>query len=216
MMTGFTNHAPALLSRFRRQDDGVAAIEFALVAPLLVMFLLGTTAATQSLWAHGKVAQTSSVIGDLVSQETDIDATVFRNIMKAAPVLMEPFPVGNLAITVTAGIACHEDGNGDSENAIPKIFTIWSAKWNGGDQFVQGYASKEKMKDAPTAISIENGDYIVQTRAAYTYTPTITRQAGYTLDMEEIAYHQPRDASTISFPLYEPDVIPTCDELMNN
>ena len=57
MMRRTMTKARAPMARFLRGNDGVAAVEFALIAPLLVVFLLGTTMATQSLWAHGKVSQ---------------------------------------------------------------------------------------------------------------------------------------------------------------
>jgi len=203
-----------LFARFRRQEEGVAAIEFALIAPLLVTFLLGTTMVTQSLWANGKVAQVSSVIGDLVSQETDLDRKIFRSIVRVAPVLMEPYPADGMVVVVTAGIACYEDPD-DTADAMPKIFTVWSAKWEGGNRVSRGQRPNVEMEDAPTEISILEGDYIVQTRVTHTYRPTITQKAGYSIDLDEIAYHQPRNAEPISFEQLEPAKLKTCDKLMN-
>ena len=208
------SRSDTLFARFRKQEDGVAAIEFALVARLLITFLLGTTMATQSLWANGKVAQVSSVVGDLISQETDLDSTIFESIIKVAPVLMEPYPIGDTNIDVTAGIACYEDPT-DTDEAKPKIFTVWGVRWEGGNSFVPGQTSNEEMEDGPDDISILEGDYIVQTRVTYTYKPAITQKAGYTLALDEVAYHQPRDAEPISFPEYEADELMDCDELMD-
>jgi len=202
------------LARFRKREDGVAAIEFAIIAPLLVMFLLGATAANQSLWAHGKVSQVSSVIGDLVSQESEITPAIFSSIIKVAPVLMEPYPIGDLEITVTAGIACYEDPN-DTEGAVPTIFNMWSARWNERNGVKRGQRSNVEMTDGPTEISIIEGDYVVQTRVTHTYEPTITQEAGYTIDLDETAYHQPRNAEPIAFPQYQPANPGTCDELMD-
>lgn len=202
------------LARFRAREDGVAAIEFAIIAPLLVMFLLGTTTATQSLWANGKVSQVSSVVGDLVSQETELDPGIFESIIKVAPVLMEPYPVGDMKITVTAAIACYEDPD-DTTDAVPKLFNVWSAKWNGGNSYSQGHAPGVEMTDGPTQISIMEGDYIVQTRVTHTYVPTITQEAGYSLDLDETAYHQPRNAEPVSFSRYEAADPKTCDDLMD-
>jgi len=41
-------------TRFGSEESGVAAIEFALVAPILVILLLGTAGVTNAIWAKSK------------------------------------------------------------------------------------------------------------------------------------------------------------------
>ncbi len=215
MMNSITKRGSTLLSRFRQEEDGVAAIEFAFIAPLLVVFLLGTTTATQSLWAHGKVSQTGSVIGDLISQETEIDDDSFEALMNAAPVLMEPFPIGDLKVVVTAAIACHDDPT-NTEGSIPEMYVVWSRGWSDGGLAEGDAEPGDSLVDAPTNLSIEDSDYILKTVVTYTYEPTITQEAGHEIDMEEIAYHQPRDDRPISYPDREgDDDTKNCDKLMN-
>jgi len=213
-MTRFTERPLSRLARFGRREDGVAAIEFAFIAPLLVVFLLGTTTATQSLWAHGKVAQAGSVIGDLVTQETDLDDATLLTIMKAAPILIEPFPVGNMTIKITAGIACHEDPD-DTEGKTPIIFVVWSNGWKKRGLTNRGQRPGAMMRDAPENLSIQDGDYIVKTEVKYTYSPSISQKAGHEIEMVETAYHQPRSAKPISYPSREESEQLTCRELMD-
>jgi len=209
------NQMRTALSRFRNREDGVAAIEFAFIAPLLVVFLVGTTTATQSLWAHGKIAQTSSVVGDLISQENEIDNTSFGAIMKAGPVLIEPFPVSDLTVSVIAAIACHQDPN-DTENSIPKIYVAWSNGWTGGNVTNSGPQPGTLLANAPTDLSIKDGDYIIKTEVTYTYKPPISQTAGHTVPMNEIAYHQPRDQMPVSYPTREGNAdTRNCNKLMN-
>ena len=204
----------ALATRFGRAESGVAAVEFALIAPLLAVFLLGTTTATQSLWANGKIAQTSSVIGDLIAQENDLDNTLFKAITDAGPVLIEPFPVNDLQISVTAAIACYDDPT-DTESNAPEIYVVWSNAWKDG-KLVQGPQKPgDPLTGAPTELSIEDSDYLIRTAVTYTHEPTITNKAGHDIEMEEIAYHQPRDNKPISYPQEEGNDPQNCDDLMN-
>lgn len=215
MMNSITTRSGSLLSRFRREEGGVAAIEFAFIAPLLVVFLLGTTTATQSLWAHGKVSQTGSVIGDLVSQETDLNDAGFESLMNAAPVLMEPFPLNDLKVIVTASIACHQDPT-DTEGSTPSMFVVWSRGWTESGLATGDSGPGDTLSNAPTELSVEDGDYLIRTSVTYTYEPTITQEAGYEIDMEEIAYHQPRDDRPVSYPDQEgPEHTRDCNKLMN-
>lgn len=215
MMTRLMTYNRGLLSRFKQREDGVVAIEFAFIAPLLVVFLLGTTTATQSLWAHGKVAQASSVIGDLISQESELDNAIFDSIMRAGPVLIEPFPVGDLKIEVIAAIACHEDPN-DTDDSIPEIFVVWSNSWTNNAITNSGPQPGSKLENPPTDLSISDGDYIIRTSATYTYEPAISQKAGHQIPMDEIAYHQPRDQSPVSYASREGDEkTRNCNDLMN-
>ncbi len=215
MMYSTAKRTGALLSRFRREEQGVAAIEFAFIAPLLVVFLLGTTTATQSLWAHGKVSQTSSVLGDLISQESTLTDDIFGSLMNAAPVLMEPFPLNDLKIDVTAAIACHENPN-NTEGSTPSMFVVWSRGWSDSGLGRGNAAPGDPLSNAPGDLSVEDGDYIIRTTVSYTYEPTIARKADYDIEMEEIAYHQPRDDRPVTYPSQEgsPDT-KDCNKLMN-
>lgn len=209
MMKTKTFSVACLAARFRREESGVAAVEFAFIAPLLVVFLLGTTTATQSLWANGKVSQTTSVIGDLISQENLIDDTVFKAITDAGQVLMEPFPTSDLKISVTTAIACYENPN-DTDGKRPDIKVVWSNAWKG-NQLVQGpQGPGDTLTDAPQKLSIEHGDYLIRTTVTYTYEPTITSKAGHDIEMVETAYHQPRDSKPITYPQQEGRNPTTC------
>lgn len=206
------------LAQFIRRENGVAAIEFALIAPLLVLFLLGTTQVTQSLWANGKIAQTTSVIGDLISQETALDTTTFDTIINAVPVLVEPLPVDMLQITVTSAIACHEDPD-NITNSDPEYFIVWSRSRLFNSPFgIAGPVPGTPLSNPPEDLTIADGSYVIQTATKYTYRPPITREAGYQLQMEEIAYHQPRNQGPVSYDAMEgpnSDRNNDCDELMN-
>ena len=203
--------ARSLVARFRRETDGVAAIEFAFIAPLLVVFLLGTTTATQSLWANGKISQASSVIGDLVSQESTFDNGSFETLLDAGPVLIEPFDPATLRIEVTAAIACHNDPS-NITNSTPQMFVVWSNAWENGS-LVQGPSNpNQPLPDAPTELTIEDSDYLIKTSVFYTHTPPISREANYSIDMEEIAYHQPRENRPVSYPQKEGNNQRTCDQ----
>jgi Flp pilus assembly protein TadG len=207
-MTRSRTFTPAALARrFREEESGVAAIEFAFIAPLLAVFLLGTTSVTQNLWANGKV-------GDLIAQESDLDDAKFNDIMAAGPVLMEPFPLEDLKIDVVAAIACHQDPD-NTENSIPKMFVVWSNAWKSTGMTSGSGTPGDALRDSPQELSIEDGDYIVRTTVTYTHKPTISQKVGHEISMEELAYHQPRSNRPVSYPAKEGNKTQNCDDLMN-
>ncbi len=199
--------------KFRKDEQGLAAVEFAIIAPLLALFLLGTTTATQSIWANGKVNQSASVIGDLVSQETTLTDLNFGQIMDAAPVLLEPFPQSDLRVTVTASIACDKSTN--PNNPDIEYFVMWSQSWTDGNVVAGPQNPGQKLDGAPEEIKIADGDYIIKTVSEYTHTPTIGQQVDASISMGETAFHQPRESDPVSYPTKESPQYQNCDDMLN-
>ena len=52
--------------RIRAARDGVSAVEFALIAPVILFLYLATAEASQAFMAHRRVAQVATVLGDLI------------------------------------------------------------------------------------------------------------------------------------------------------
>jgi Flp pilus assembly protein TadG len=77
--------------RFRKDCEGVAALEFALIAPIMIMLFVGTLEVSAAVSVNRKVSRISSVVGDLVTQSSDLDASEISNIMDVASDIMEPY-----------------------------------------------------------------------------------------------------------------------------
>lgn len=60
------------LQRFRRDSDGVAAVEFALIAPILIIFLFGVFELGRAYSAHRRFLSATYMIGDLVTREKQV------------------------------------------------------------------------------------------------------------------------------------------------
>jgi Flp pilus assembly protein TadG len=60
------------LSRFWRDRRGVSAVEFALIAPVLVIFYCGMAELTQAMMAQRRVSNIASSIGDVVAQNAQL------------------------------------------------------------------------------------------------------------------------------------------------
>jgi Flp pilus assembly protein TadG len=67
--------------RLRRNDEAVAAVEFALIVPFLITLYLGSIEAAALFTVDKRVSSISSTIGDLVAQwdPSDGDLTTVTN-----------------------------------------------------------------------------------------------------------------------------------------
>lgn len=71
-------------TEFNRNKDGVAAIEFAFVAPVMIAFYFGLAETTLAITKDRNVAHTASVAGDLATQVATLDKPDVEDIFTAA------------------------------------------------------------------------------------------------------------------------------------
>lgn len=77
--------------RFRKDCEGVAALEFALIAPIMIMLFVGTLEVSAAVSVNRKVSRISSIVGDLVTQSQTLIGSDINNIMDVASDIMEPY-----------------------------------------------------------------------------------------------------------------------------
>ena len=90
------------LNDWRTDRRGAAAVEFAFILPILLIFYLGTFEGSQAISANRKVEAVANTVGDLVARSSTMNATRLANITDIAAAILSPFPVDGLGMTVTA------------------------------------------------------------------------------------------------------------------
>lgn len=142
-----------LIRRYLRETRGISAVEFALVAPIMVTLLLGGSELTQAITVKRKTIIATRTIADLVAQSTEINNTDLTNIFKATQAVLEPFPNNELKIVVSSvGI----DASGNAS-------IIWSEAYNG--------ATKPTEVTLPTGLDAYPNTSLIWAEAEYEYTP---------------------------------------------
>lgn len=88
--------------RFLRDPRGVAAVEFALILPLLVVLYFGTVEAASLYSVDRRVATVASTMADLVSREQKcITTDKLNSYFNAATGIMQPFSTSSLKQVVS-------------------------------------------------------------------------------------------------------------------
>jgi Flp pilus assembly protein TadG len=90
----FPNALPPRLRRFLAGEQGVTAIEFALVLPIVVTILLGCFEVPRYVMVFQKIARTSSGVSDLVAQADEpLLKNQMNDIFTAGKTMMQPYDV---------------------------------------------------------------------------------------------------------------------------
>jgi len=163
-----------VLKNLREDCRGVVAIEFALMAPVLVIMLLGVTELNNYMMAARKVGQAAFTAADLISQETDISSSELSELFQASRLVMHPLDDTNL--TLGAASVRYDDDTGD-----PTV--DWTDTYNGGSV------------SNPTTVATgmgSAGESVIIVTATYNYSPLFSLIMSGTYSLSETSIARPR------------------------
>lgn len=171
-------------SAFARNCEGTAAVEFALIAPLLVTMFLGTYELTNLLIANMKVDAATQTAADLVARTsgstTILTSTDLSNIGKAASDVMMPLSGGPL--TVAFASITYNTGS-------PVI--DWHYEYNGASKITLTSAVTSMLNGLGTTSS-GSTDSVILVETNYAYTSPISYVLSKTYNFTGTAADRPR------------------------
>ena len=178
------------LKRFCRAEHGVAAVEFALILPIMLFTYLGTLEASTLITVDRKVQSVAGAIGDLVARiDGSISAGQMRDFFQAASGIMTPYDSSDVLQVVTA---VWVDSAGNTE-------VIWTRQYQSGEytdvtphNVGQAFTLPEAM------IDIARGNMVIAAEASYTYTPLRGIVFDAPVNLYRASYFLPRFGDPIS------------------
>jgi Flp pilus assembly protein TadG len=120
----------SLLFRVRKlwtDADAVAATEFAIVVPFMLVLLIGGFELGTGYSMNVKVSATAHSIADMVSQNTALSTSRMQDILTGASTIIAPYPVNNNAGSPILLVTVSEV----SSDASGNLTLQWSQSYNG-------------------------------------------------------------------------------------
>ena len=176
--------APGLIPRlagFGRDRRGMAAVEFALIAPVMVLLYCGLAEFTMAMMAERRVAHSASVIADLVAQTPQVKSGELTDIFTVGGSILNPFPTTPLKMRITSVVA--------DVNGVPKV------SWSQG----QGLSALT----VNSTVTVPNnllaaGDSVVMADVQYAYTSPLQIVLPDALAFTSTFYLKPRRSPSVS------------------
>lgn len=168
------------LRNFSRDRRGVSAVEFSLLAPLMIGLYLGGVEISDGIGIDRKVTLAAGAIANLSAQVSSIASSDMTDILKAGTAIMAPYSTSPMKIT----ISCIAIG-GDKSAKVK-----WSESWNGGPK-------RSGNITVPEALQVANTQLLFS-EVSYAYKPMVGYVVSGTLTLSDTMYMSPR----ISAPSY--------------
>jgi len=163
------------LRRLTRARDGIAATEFALIAPILLSLYFGVTELTDGLICDTKVTRMASTAADLVAQDNQITNAEMADVMTALNSIMFPYPAASTQIRISSLI---DAGNG-------QVKVAWSDAQNTTPRAVDSFVT------VPQGL-VSSGGSIIFAEIKHFYTSPAGELIYGTIELNDQFYVRPR------------------------
>lgn len=177
-------HEPRRLSGFWRDRRGVSAVEFALIAPVLIVMYCGLAEMTQAMMAQRRLSNITSAVGDLVAQSTQTGPTRMNDVFAIANTIMAPFPTTNLKICVASVVS----------DASGKDTVAWSKASAAG--MTNCPAQDAVLTTVPVGV-LPASQSVIMAKASYSYVSPIKLVLPRGMTFYRTYYLRPRRSDTV-------------------
>lgn len=169
-----------VFTRLAGDERGVSAVEFALLAPVLIAFYFGMAEFCQGYMAQKRMGHVSAMVADLVAQEEQVSTAAVDDLFAIGGLIMKPFPTAALkqrvsSVTRTSGVA--------------------RVDWSRGQGM--GPRAKNSTITLPEDL-ITNGESIIVSEATYDYDSPVDYLMPDVTQFKHTYYLRPRTVEKIT------------------
>ena len=173
----------SLLARLGRDRRGVAAVEMALIAPVLIVGYFGVAEVTMAMMAHRRASHAASAVGDLVTQSQQMNSATMTDIFRIGTTMMRPFPENKLQMRVTSVKM-------DASNNIKVV-------WSQGSGGMGPLSAGATVVDPKLASLLKPYESMVMTEMGYKFESPLDQALPNALTFSDKTYLKPRRSDEV-------------------
>lgn len=198
------HHLKRQITAFSGNAGGLAAVEFAIILPLMLVTVFGTVGVTSVITIDRKVTLVARTLSDLTSQSTAVTDDIIKN---------QFFQIGNAMLTPYSPTQNPVSG-GPLVAVITEVYVdkntgVARVQWSKGND--AGAAVERKAGasvDIPSDLigrdasgKVLPNQYLIMSEVSYTYAPSILPGVAST-QLRETTYTRPRNTASYACVLY--------------
>ena len=149
--------------------SGLAAVEFAMIFPIMVALYFGVVEFSSAIAVDRKATQVARTLSDLTSQSMSVADADLKSIGQATKAIMTPYPAQPLVSYITEVYI-------DASSGAARV--QWSKELaidGAGNVTISGTPphTPGTVVTLPSTISVAKGTFVVWSEVSYKYTPAI-------------------------------------------
>lgn len=155
------------LRKLRQDKSGVAAIEFALMLPVLVALFIGCVEVTFKIWSTQKAEKLAVTLADVVAQAQEVKVDDLDALVGAVDKIMDPFPFGNDGVVYISSVYLPQPEEGEE---LGDPIVNWQFK-KGSFAAASKIGSDGSNATLPEGFELAERDNVIVAEVFYKYTP---------------------------------------------
>ncbi|WP_296164823.1 TadE/TadG family type IV pilus assembly protein [uncultured Brevundimonas sp.] len=164
---------------FRRDERGLAAVEFALLAPVMILLYFGMAELCQAHMAHKRMTHVTSMVADMTARTQSVTRADLNSIFNIGNQIMQPFPSGPLQTRVSS---VTRDNTG-----------VVRVNWSFG----RGMTPRTGTVVVPDGL-INNGESLIMTESIYDYSSPVDKFLPEITKLRRTYYLRPRITNQVT------------------
>ncbi len=168
-----------ILSIWMKEEDAVAAVEAALIFPVMMIMFMGVFDVGRAVLANQKAVRASQVVADLITRENIASDNDISEAIEAGRLAFEPLDSSSYGVDV---VSIRFDENANSE-------IVWRETIN-----------MASLPDALTAVdALRDADEgVVMVSVNYEYSPLFSSVVVGNIEMQEVAFSRGRSTPVVT------------------
>ena len=171
-----------IFRRLSGDERGVSAVEFAMLAPVLIAFYFGMAEFCQGYMAQKRMGHVAAMVADLVAQEEEVSTAAVDDIFQIGGLIMKPFPTAALKQRVSS---------------VTRVSGVARVDWS------RGSGMDPRAKNSTIVLAddlIANGESVIVSEATYDYDSPVDYMMPTVTQFSHIYYLRPRTVERTTCP----------------
>jgi Flp pilus assembly protein TadG len=160
---------------------GIAAIEFAMVVPVMLILFFGTDEFASGIAVNRKVTLMARTLSDLTSQNIAVTDAQLTNIFNASAGIMIPYSATPVRSTIT-------------ELYIDPATKVARVQWSKGS----APRTAGTTVAIPTALQA-GGSYLIYSEVSYAFVPTVGYVLKNSITLSDFTFTRPRQSTCVMY-----------------
>jgi len=170
-----------LLRRFIEDRRAIAAVEFAVIAPIMLAILAGEYALCDAITVKRRLSNTAHTLGDLIARRSALTSAELSTLMNASAQISAPCVFAKLTVVVAQL----------TTDASGKTTVAWSRALHGVAP------TPGAVVTPPSGMAVANGS-LIYTSVTYAHTPVIGQALFGGPNLNSTFYINPRVTSSVA------------------
>lgn len=160
---------------------GIAATEFAIVVPVMLLLFFGTDEFASGISVDRKVTLMARTLSDLTSQNTKVTDAQLTNFFNASAAIMTPYSSSPVRSTIT-------------QLYVDPATLAARVQWSKGSSPRTAGTSVA----IPAALQV-GGTYLIYSEVSYTFVPTVGYVLKNSITLSDYTFTRPRQSTCVMY-----------------